>query len=99
MELIMRFRIAVSAKAVGQCLRRICEYAAQWKDSRTERSLYNCASGELRTIRNPLFTPGCPTSWPIAVISSVSASRGRRSPAVSDFGAAGGSVAAAPSEG
>jgi len=86
MELIMRLRILESPNADGQYLRRICEYAAQWNDSRTERSLYSWASGAFSVTRKPLLTPGWPTSWPIAVTSKVRASKGFKSDAMGDFG-------------
>lgn len=39
MELIMTLRILDSSNTAGQYRRRICEYAAQWNDSSTDRSL------------------------------------------------------------
>ena len=39
MELIIRLRILVSSNTAGLYLRKICGSAAQWKDSKTERSL------------------------------------------------------------
>lgn len=74
MELIIRPRIFLSSNTAGQYLRRICEKAAQWNDSRTDRSLYSCASGAFKVVRKPLLTPGWPTSWPMAVTRRVNAS-------------------------
>ena len=76
----------MSSNAEFQYRRRICEYAAQWKASRTELSLYSCASGALRATRNALLTPGCPTSCPIAEMSSVKASNGLSNAAMGDTG-------------
>lgn len=88
-ELIIRPRMAVSANVDFQYRRRICEYAAQWNDSRTDLSLYNCARGAFKATRNALFTPGCPTSWPMAETRSVRASNGCNRCPIGDLGAAG----------